>query len=92
MTKVTPDHRTKTKLYTQLMLHKYINIPISFVVRDFVYIQLPPTPLHVATNQVLLISVAHNEAKSHTHPVKRDQPFTLTLIVLKMQYNSSNWT
>lgn len=63
MTKVTPDHRTKTKLYTQLMLHKYINIPISFVVRDFVYIQLLPTPLHIVTNQVLLISVAHNEAK-----------------------------
>ena len=69
MTKVTPDHRAKTKLYTQLMLHKYINIPISFVVRDFVYIQLLPTPLHIVANQVLLVSVAHNEAKSHTHPV-----------------------
>ena len=65
MTKVTPDHRTKTKLYTQLMLHKYINIPISFVVRDFVYIQLLPTPLHIVTTKFYLSVLHIMRQKSH---------------------------
>lgn len=89
MTKVTPDDTAKTKLYTELMLHKYINIPILLVVHDFVHIQLLPTPLHIVANQVLLISVAHSEAKV-THILPSETSETLTLTVLKMHYNSSN--
>lgn len=77
MTKITPDHRTNNEPYTQPVLHKYFQFGLLSMI--LCCIQLPPTHLHILYSQRFTHQGWTQGAKTHTHHVKRNQLFTLTL-------------